>query len=108
MASPFVKQLTLPRGPVDAVVSFLSTSSVPFKKSELYSPVEGKLFTDPSSRESSFRAFSSEEALALGEELVAAIGASDELNVYRLVRNNITHINYEKDGFFKEHEDFLR
>ena len=61
-------------------------------------------FVDESLRRSRFRALVDGPLFDAAAALVAAVSAQDEMYSYRLVRNDVTEIVYEKGGFFQRHQ----
>lgn len=78
-----------------------------FSDSLLYLPAEEEKIIDKGRRVSQFRTFTDTVIFTLVESLIAKLNAVDTETEFYLVKNDVTHIRYEKDGFFKKHQDYL-
>jgi hypothetical protein len=77
-----------------------------FEDSMMYSQAKDEKFIDKNIRLSTFRTIEEDELFQSFEILVEEINKRDKFQKYKLMKNNITHIKYEKGGYFKEHDDF--
>ena len=102
----YVRELG-PGLPTSRLRAFLDGCAQPFAGSQLYSSLRGEKFVDESLRLSRFRSIVDAELFAIASELVDAVSAGDPLNSFSLVPNDVTHIVYDKGGFFRAHADFL-
>lgn len=78
-----------------------------FQPSQLYSVKEEAKFYDDKQRVSEFRLITDDKFFEQAELIINKINELDQMMEYKLVRNDITHIRYQKGGFFTPHEDFL-
>ena len=58
-------------------------------------------------RQSVFRAIADAKLFDLVDSIVSKLNQDDRSYKYTLRRNDVTHIKYEKGGFFKRHRDYL-
>jgi hypothetical protein len=86
---------------------FLQKCDQTFETSQLYNSARDEKFVDPSLRLSKYRAIVNDDLFNISDKILKNITNYDEYNSYSLVKNDITHIVYEKGGFFKQHRDFL-
>jgi hypothetical protein len=77
-----------------------------FEDSMMYSQKTEEKFIDKNIRLSKFRTMKTDNIFKSFDVLVGEINKRDKLQKFRLIRNDITHIKYEKDGYFKKHDDF--
>jgi hypothetical protein len=87
---------------------YIARSTIPFEPSQLYDSAKEEKVTDQSLRRSKFRLFRDDalfDMLCTG--VVEEISRSDPSRVYRLVRNDVSHIVYGPGDFFKRHSDYL-
>lgn len=92
-------------GPIRA---FLAKCDEPFKISELYATADSTRFADTDVRLSQSRAIIDPSLSALCEKLAGSISTDDEQYDYTLCPDNITHVKYDRGGFFKRHRDHCR
>jgi hypothetical protein len=93
--------------PVAGIVESLARSDAPFGPSEVYRVVSADKIVDAEQRVSVFRRLHDAALFTQCEALVRAVSDADPLNTFTLLRNDLTHIVYEKNGFFTAHRDFL-
>ena len=92
---------------VDQLENRLKEIAQPLQPSQLYSTLTETKFVDESLRLSSFRAIVDPALFSIADQLVQAVNADDPVYSYKLVRNNVTEIVYQKGGFFQRHQDYL-
>eukprot|EP00746_Dinoflagellata_sp_MGD_P163649 gnl/MRDRNA2_/MRDRNA2_91815_c0_seq1.p1 gnl/MRDRNA2_/MRDRNA2_91815_c0~~gnl/MRDRNA2_/MRDRNA2_91815_c0_seq1.p1 ORF type:complete len:747 (+),score=125.40 gnl/MRDRNA2_/MRDRNA2_91815_c0_seq1:90-2243(+) len=92
---------------VQEVQQYLAESNKPFEQSELYVAAEKRNIVDSSLRKSKFRKFTDKKLFDLVQPFVTRLSEEDPLLQYTLRRNDVTHIKYEKGGFFGKHTDYL-
>jgi hypothetical protein len=80
---------------------------LPFEQSELYVVADGHNQIDTTRRVSQFRKIRDVALCDLVEPLVSEMSKGDPVLDYSLVRNDVTHIRYEKGGFFTKHQDYV-
>lgn len=108
-----VRHLTLPSSGVDQLRTFLASHKKgppEWQTSQLYSSSRSEKFVDEDLRQSFFQLFQGDVAKPLFDhlqEVVQHLSETDESYSYSLRTNDVTHIRYEKGGFFKRHRDFL-
>lgn len=93
---------------VSDLMTYLSKCQTPFEASNVYEVDTQTKRLDRSLRTSKFRALEDDPSLfQIVERLVDAMSESDPIMSFSLVKNNVTHIIYDRGGFFKAHQDFL-
>lgn len=92
---------------VKDIQEYLVNCKQEFDTSQLYSSTRNEKFTDEDLRKSVFRPIKDPKLFNLVDDVVSKLGAGDDSYRYTLRRNDITHIKYEKGGFFKRHRDYL-
>jgi hypothetical protein len=75
--------------------------------SQLYSVSDKTKFVDLTKRSSKYKAIVNDKLFKLVELLVKKITKNDKSYDYKLIKNDVTYIRYEKDDFFQPHEDYL-
>ena len=103
----FIKESEAPEASFRRITELVGKCELPFNQSQLYSPKEEVKFVDTEQRTSKYREIREPDLYEACEELVAHLNHEDDTRSFHLVRNNATHIVYEKGGFFKRHNDFL-
>ena len=103
----FVKESQAPEASFQRITDVVGKCDLPFNQSQLYSPKEEVKFVDTEQRTSKYRDIQDPDLYEACEELVIHLNHEDDTRSFHLVRNNVTHIIYEKGGFFKRHNDFL-
>ncbi len=93
---------------IEPIAAYLANNTTEFTSSQLYSAVTDKKFVDESLRKSRFRMFTDPNLFTLCDDLISKHLNKDDQDPYEytLVRNDITHIMYGPEGFFKRHKDF--
>jgi len=99
-------------GPVNNLLQeqirqYIDNSNIPFELSKIYRSDIGEKLVNLDTRLSEFRLFTEKYLFDLCEQLVNEISEQDKNMSYMLVKNDITHIRYNKGGYFKSHEDYL-
>ncbi|KAL3937273.1 MAG: hypothetical protein SGARI_002183, partial [Bacillariaceae sp.] len=93
---------------IEGLQKYLENCQQPFEDSQLYSAARDEKFVDKSLRKSSFRAIVDPKLFDLVEkDIVTLLNKDDPSYEYSLRRNDITHIVYDKGGFFDRHQDYL-
>ena len=92
---------------VKDIQEYLINCEQDFETSQLYSSTRNEKFTDEDLRKSVFRPIKDPKLFNLVDDVASKLEAGDDSYRYTLRRNDITHIKYEKGGFFKRHRDYL-
>lgn len=103
----YIKEFTCFADLTKQANEMLAKSDKVVEPSKLYSSLTETKFLDASQRNSVYRIFTDKKHFELAEQYVKRLNELDSVYFYKLVRNDITHIIYEKGGFFKRHEDYL-
>ena len=103
----FVREFAVEKDKVQALRAWLDSCAQPMAPSALYEVAGARRAVDEALRLSRFRAISDPRLFELARDLVASLAQADELNDYTLLLNDVTHIRYERGGFFKAHADYL-
>lgn len=77
------------------------------EQSQLYSSTEEKKFIDLNKRKSRYKSIVDTKLFDSVEKLIKYLNRIDQYYDYKLIRNDVTYIKYEKGDFFKPHEDYL-
>ena len=94
--------------PIREIQEALASITQPFEPSELYVVAKEENVVDTSQRRSEVRKITDCPRLFdLMEPLLARLNAEDPSLEYRLLRNDVTHIRYQRGGFFSKHQDYL-
>jgi hypothetical protein len=93
--------------PVAGIMESLARCVAPFEPSEVYRVASADTVVDEEQRVSVFRRLHDASLFTQCEALVRTISDADPLNSFTLLRNDATHIVYERGGFFAAHRDFL-
>jgi hypothetical protein len=75
--------------------------------SQLYSSLEQEKFIDLEERSSKYTAIVKQDLFEAVEKLIKCLNEKDKYYDYKLVRNDVTYIEYGAGDFFKAHEDYL-
>jgi hypothetical protein len=78
--------------PIEPVRTHLAADKTPFEPSALYEVAGARRLVDETRRSSRFRALADARLLELARGLLEHAAASDALNDYTLLHNDITHI----------------
>jgi hypothetical protein len=89
------------------IKNFVDQSNKPFEPSKIYRSDTDEKLVNTETRLSEFRLFIEKDLFSLCEQLINKISEQDKDMSYMLVKNDITHIKYNKNGYFKAHEDYL-
>jgi hypothetical protein len=87
--------------------AYLDGCNDPFDTSAVYEVATSERVVDESLRQSKFRALKDPAVFKLAAEIVDRMSDQDPLNDFTLVPNDVSHIVYNKGGFFRAHSDYL-
>lgn len=86
---------------------FVENDTSNLNTSLLYSTKIKDKIIDTNIRKSKFKLLKNPKIFEFFDDLLEIVNQKDSYFNYRLVRNDITYIEYEKGDFFDKHEDFL-
>ncbi len=97
--------------PIKDIQTYLASNTQPFESSQLYSSIRDEKFVDEDLRKSTFRTIHDPKLFDLIESTILQPLINDDprnqTHHFMLRRNDVTHIQYRKGGFFKKHRDYL-
>ena len=91
----------------DDLISELKIHTESFKASQVYMKTSEKKIINEELRLSSFRTLVDEKIFNIGDVILNKINNEISGKKFIIHKNDIMHIIYDKDGYFKRHEDYL-
>ena len=104
----FLKEITeINTETFNKIKEYISADTREFQTSQLYSPEKNSKFIDTDKRSSLYKTFIDNDIFDLCDSLIQNISKQDDLYNYKLVRNDVTQIQYKTGDFFQSHSDYL-
>lgn len=91
----------------DQLTEYILKDQNPFEESQIYVVNEKEKVINPEQRQSVFKLIKEKEGFELVEKLLEEINKNHSDINFKLVKNDLTHIKYQKGGFFIPHQDYL-
>src|SRR5205085_3997505 len=103
----FIQEHLLDNELLSKFEEILNKNNQKFEPSQVYNSRTEEKTVKPDTRLSEFRTLTDKELFDAADILIDQINQKQKSKKFLLFKNDVMHIRYEKDGYFKEHEDYL-